>query len=136
MPNDLLAATLTWTDDLVFTGGSPGGPTVTVDGDGTRGPSPMVALLLAAAGCTGADVVSILRKMRIDLRVCHIEITGTRRGEEPRRYVALHLRYHLAGAGLDEARARRAVELSLEKYCSVMHSLAPDIRVTHDIALG
>ncbi len=136
MLSDTIAATLTWTDDLVFTGGPPGGPSVTLDGDGSRGTSPMVALLLAAAGCTGADVVSILRKMRVDLRVCRIEITGTRRAEVPRRYLALHLRYHLAGAGLDEARARRAVELSLEKYCSVMHSLAPDIRVTHDIALG
>jgi len=135
MPDDIPSAILTWTEDLVFTGGTPGGPSVTVDGDGSRGPSPMVALLLAVAGCTGADVVDILRKMRIDLRVCRIEITGTRRAEEPRRYVALHLRYRMLGAGLDEARARRAVELSLEKYCSVVHSLAPDIRVSHDITL-
>lgn len=108
---------------------------VEIDGDGDTGPSPMIALLLAAAGCTGADVVLILKKMRVELRRCVIEVRGTRREEEPRRYVALHYRYALAGDGLDRAKAERAVKLSIEKYCSVMHTLAPDVAISYDIVV-
>jgi putative redox protein len=91
--------------------------------------------LLAAAGCSGSDVVSILAKMRVDLRRCEVEVRGVRRDEEPRRYVAIRFRFTLAGAGLDRAKAERAVDLSLEKYCSVIHSLAPDIAVDREIVL-
>ena len=128
--------TLSWEHDLVFRGGEPGGPTTVIDGDNAAAPGPMLQLLLAAAACSGADVVSILEKMRVTLRDFRIEATGARREDHPRRYTAIHLTFHLRGDGLDEARARRAVELSLEKYCSVVHSLAPDIRVGHDIVLG
>lgn len=128
--------TLRWREQLVFRGGEPGGPETTVDGDNAQAPGPMLTLLLAAAACSGADVVSILQKMRVTLRECRIEASGVRREEEPRRYTALHLDYHLAGEGLDEAKARRAIELSIGKYCSVLHSLAPDIAVTHGLTLG
>ena len=97
----------------------------------------MLTLLLAAAACTGADVVVILEKMRVHAA------GAPDRGEracggrtEPRRYTAIHLEYHLSGEGLDEAKARRAIDLSITKYCSVIHSLAPDIRVTHGLTLG
>ena len=128
--------TLAWEHDLVFRGGEAGGPTTVIDGDNAAAPGPMLTLLLAAAACSGADVVSILEKMRVTLRDFRIEATGTRREEHPRRYTAIDLTFHLRGDGLDEAKARRAVELSIEKYCSVLHSLAPDIQGTHDIVLG
>jgi putative redox protein len=96
----------------------------------------MLTLLLAAAACSGSDVVSILEKMRVSLHELRIEASGGRREDHPRRYTAIDLTFHLRGDGLDEAKARRAVELSIEKYCSVLHSLAPDIQLTHDIALG
>ncbi len=134
--SSLRHATLAWTSGLAFEGGAPGGPSVTIDGDSTLGPSPMVTLLLAAAGCTGADVVSILEKMRVGLSGLRIEVTGTRREEQPKRYVALHLVFHVAGRELDETKARRAIDLSLEKYCSVVHSLAPDIAITYELVLG
>ena len=128
--------TLTWQQKLVFQGGEPGGPVSTIDGDNAAGPGPMLTLLLAAAACTGADVALILEKMRITLRDFRIEASGVRREEEPRRYTAMHLEYHLRGDGLDEAKAQRAIELSITKYCSVIHSLAPDIRITHGLTLG
>lgn len=128
--------TLTWQDGLVFRGGEPGGPVTTVDGENAAAPGPMLTLLLAAAACTGADVVVILEKMRVVLRECRIEASGVRREEEPRRYTAIHLQYHLRGDGLDETKAGRAIGLSISKYCSVVHSLAPDIRVTHGLTLG
>ena len=128
--------TLAWEHDLVFRGGEAGGPTTLTDGDNAAAPGPMLTLLLAAAACSGADVVSILEKMRVTLREFRIEASGARREEHPRRYTAINLSFHLRGDGLDQAKARRAVELSIEKYCSVLHSLSPDIQVTHDIVLG
>ena len=127
---------LNWKEGLQFVGGAPGGPTTSIDGDNATAPGPMLTLLLAAASCSGSDVVVILEKMRVKLRQLRIDVDGIRREEEPRRYVAVHFAYHLAGDGLDESKARRAVELSLQKYCSVIHSLAPDIRITHAVTLG
>ena len=128
--------TLTWQRKLVFQGGEAGGPVTTVDGDNAAAPGPMLTLLLAAAACTASDVVVILEKMRIRLTDFRIEASGVRREEEPRRYTAMHLEYHLRGDGLDEAKAQRAIELSITKYCSVVHTLAPDIRITHGLTLG
>ena len=136
MPRETKHATLTWEQGLRFTGGEPGGPAITVDGDNVVAPGPMLTLLVAAAACSGSDVVLILEKMRVHLRELRIEITGTRREEEPRRYVAIHLDYRLGGDGMDPVKARRAIDLSLEKYCSVIHSLAPDIAVTYALSLG
>lgn len=136
MTGETKRAILTWQQDLRFAGGTPGGPSVIVDGDNMAGPGPMLALLLAAASCSGSDIVLILQKMRVKLRELQIEAEGTRREQEPRRYIALHLNYRIAGEGVDEVKARRAIDLSLEKYCSVVHSLAPDIAITYALSLA
>jgi len=78
----------------------------------------------------------ILKKMRIELRDLRIEVTGRRREQEPRRYMAIHFDYHIGGKGLDKAKADRAVNLSVEKYCSVIHSLAPDIAITYAVTVA
>jgi putative redox protein len=96
----------------------------------------VVALLMAAGGCAGADVVSILEKMQVKLASCRIEVTGRRNEEYPKRYNHLWLRFHLAGEGLTEANTKRAVELSVTKYCSVLLSLNPDITVETDILIA
>jgi putative redox protein len=129
-------ASVSWEGALRFRGGESGKPTTLVDGDNEAAPGPMLTLLLAAASCTGSDVVAILEKMRVRLRELRIEISGVRREQEPRRYTTLHLDYHLRGEGLDPTKARRAIELSIEKYCSVLHSLAPDIQITHGFTLA
>jgi putative redox protein len=117
-------------------GVEPATPAIEIDGDGNSGPSPMITLLMAAGGCTAADVVSILAKMRVQLARLMVEVRGERREEQPRRYVEVHYTYNLSGEGLDQAKAERAVGLSLEKYCSVVASLAPDIRVSHEVVLA
>jgi putative redox protein len=127
---------LSWRQGLRFEGGAPEGPLTTIDGDNAVASGPMLTLLLAAASCTGSDVVIILEKMRVQLRDLRIDVAGVRRDKEPRRYVAIHFDYHLAGEGLDQSKARRAIDLSLEKYCSVIHSLAPDIAITYAVTLA
>jgi putative redox protein len=124
-----------WRDHLVFEGGGTGRPSIVVDGDTQVATSPVELLLVAGATCTGADIVGILEKMRVDLRTLDMDVEGTRREEHPRRFTAIHFRFRVSGAGADETKLRRAVELSLEKYCSVMASLAPDIRVSYDVAV-
>ncbi|MBA3760743.1 MAG: OsmC family protein [Gemmatimonadales bacterium] len=127
---------LTWQEGVRFSGGALEGPSTIVDGDNDAGPGPMLTLLLAAGSCSGSDVVVILEKMRVQLRRLRIDVTGVRREQEPRRYIAIHFDYHVAGEGLDQAKATRAIDLSLEKYCSVVHSLAPDIAITYALTLG
>jgi len=133
------AIRLTWSGHgMAFTGTGtdPASPSIVVDGDGVDGPGPMQTLLIAAAACTGSDVVMILEKMRVTLRAFTLNVTGVRRDEEPRRYIEIRFHFALAGAGVDRAKAERAVELSLEKYCSVVNSLAPDIVIRHEIEIG
>jgi len=122
-------------EGLVFEGmGKSGKPTL-VDGDTKVATSPVEALLVAAASCTASDVVIILKKMRVALTALEIRLTGTRREAEPRRVTAMVLEVRVKGAGADEDKVRRALDLSIEKYCSVITSLNPDIPVTYDIVV-
>ena len=117
-------------------GTEPAAPTVEIDADSQTGPSPMLVLLMAAGGCTGADVVSILEKMKVGLDSLSIDVVGKRRDEHPKCYEAVKFSFRISGRELEMAKAERAVQLSLEKYCSVIHSLAPHIDVEHVIELG
>ena len=132
----LRSAVVQWEQGLRFRGGAPGGPTSLIDADGQQSPGPMVTLLLASAACSGADVVGILEKMQVTLEDFRIELTGRRAPEHPKRYLTLHFTYRIRGDGVNEAKARRAVDLSHQKYCSVLHSLNSDIPITYDLDLG
>ncbi len=114
---DTRAVRLEWTGEgLRFRGGGtePATPEIQLDGDGAVGPSPMQALLLSAAGCTGADVVVILEKMRVGLDRLSIDVIGTRRAEHPKRYESVSLTFQMSGAALDRTKAERAVALSVK----------------------
>ena len=143
MAGDIREITMRWRADagagagggLLFEAGAPGRPSVLVDGDGTLAQTPVEMLLVAAATCSASDVVLILQKQRVALEALEVRLRGTRREEQPRRYTALHFVFTISGVGVDETKARRAIDLSLEKYCSVVASLASDIHVTYDVAL-
>jgi len=126
---------VTWQGEMRFIGGAPDGPTIPIDADNTLAPGPMQTLLIAAATCTGADVVSILKKMQVDLTRFEIAVEGERAAEHPRRYIRIDFVFRLGGIGLDEAKARRAIDLSIEKYCSVVHSLKTDIPIRYRLEL-
>ena len=118
-----------WREQLQFEGGPPGRPAILVDGNSQAATSPVELLLVSAATCAMSDVVIILEKQRVKLRALDVAVRGTRRETEPRRVLALHFVWTIAGEGADEAKARRAIDLSIEKYCSVIASLAPDLAV-------
>lgn len=125
-----------WRELLQFEGGAPGRPTMLVDGDSKVATSPVELLLLSAAACTSSDVVIILRKQRVQLDRLDVAVHGTRRDTEPRRYTAIAFHFNVRGEGVDEVKVRRAIDLSIEKYCSVVASLAPDIAITYDVSIA
>ena len=122
---------LSWTgEDLRFHGGPEGGPQVSMDGDSREGPAPMEMLLLSLAGCMAVDMKVILEKSRVPLEGMDVEVEGVRAENDPKRYTRIDMTFRLDGPGEeDEGRIARAVELSRDKYCSVFHTLRPDIDV-------
>lgn len=132
-----VAVKLSWTGEgLLFRGGAEGGVQIPIDGDSVAGPSPVQALALALAGCMAADVVDILQKMRVPLEALDVTVEGDRAREAPRRYTGIRLHFRAAGVPAEsKGRLQHAVELSTEKYCSVLHSLRSDVVVESDVAL-
>lgn len=120
---------LRWTGDgLAFHGGPDGGPQIPVDSDAEVGQSPMQLLLMALAGCMAIDVKLILEKSRVPMESLEVEAIGVRATDVPKRYVSLELVYRIGGPEEgDQAKLDRAIELSRDKYCSVLHTLDPEI---------
>jgi putative redox protein len=115
---------------MVFRGGPDEGVQVTVDSAGAEGQSPMQLLLMALASCMAIDVRMILDKSRVPVESLEVEVVGVRATEPPRRYLSLDLAYRVGGPGdEDRAKLERAIELSKDKYCSVLHSLDPQIEL-------
>ncbi len=125
--------TLKWVDELRFEGLA-GTAVVAIDGDGQQGTSPVNLLLEAIASCAAADVVDILQKGRQELEAMTVEVSADRREGHPRSITRLQLNFKIRGP-VDEVKARRAVDLSLEKYCSVFHSLRMDISLDTAVAV-
>lgn len=116
---------LQWESGLRFTGAAAVGELV-VDGDGAAGPSPIQLLAFAVAGCMAADLVLILTRSRFPPRGVRVTFTGERAEQDPRRFLRIALRFEVSGAVPPE-KIERALALSRETYCSVWHSLRPDI---------
>ena len=127
--SDTRRVSLCWSGDgLVFRGGTDTGPEVTIDGGSSEGPSPMEVLLLSLAGCMAIDLRVILEKSRVPVTSLEIEATGERADSEPKKYESIRLVCHIAGPS-DEHKGylQRALDLSRDKYCSVLHSLSTEI---------
>ena len=124
---------LHWTHGLVFTA-SNGTSSIIVDGDTREGLSPVQALAVAFASCMSADVVAILAKGRHIFRAfsCHLE--ADRAEDHPRRVTRIALHMTIDGDVPGDPVAR-AIALSREKYCSVWHSMQPDIELTATFAI-
>lgn len=101
------------------------------DGGQNAGPSPMELLLVALAGCTGMDVISILRKKRQDVTGYTISVRGVRREEHPQTFAAISVEHVVTGKGISPDAVRRAIELSETKYCSVGATLGLTAAISH-----
>jgi putative redox protein len=88
-------------------------------GGDERGARPFELLLVSLAGCTGMDVVSLLRKMRVGFTELELEIEAEKSEEHPHVFTEINLVYIVTGRDIDEDKVKRAIELSQDKYCSV-----------------
>jgi putative redox protein len=120
-------ATVTWSRDLVFAGRTPQGYELDFDAEAQWGCKPTEALLLSLGGCMAIDIVSILKKMRMEIHGFRIDLAGERNPEPPQYFKAVEMVFHLAGRNLDRGRIDRAIALSRQTYCSVFNSLRPDM---------
>ena len=95
------------------------------DGRGNTGARPVELLLVGQAGCTGMDVISILRKKRVEITSYAVSVTAEQReGVHPAIYTRADVVHEIEGPAIDEPAVRRAIELSATKYCSVAAMLS------------
>jgi putative redox protein len=131
---------LKWAGAAAFIGFSSGGHTVVMDGPaegGGRnlGPRPMEMLLLSMAACSTYDVVSILKKSRVNLRDCEVLISAERADNHPRIFTEIHLHFIFIGKNITGKNVSRAIKLSAEKYCSASIMLGAMAKITHDFEI-
>ena len=115
--------------DLYFIGTTQRGYEVEYDVRYEEGCSPTETFLLSVAGCISIDIVHILRKMRCGIEEYEVEAAGTRNLTPPQYYKSIELMVRITGQGITPKKIDRAIELSLDKYCSVYHSLRKDIEL-------
>ena len=129
-----------WIDGMAFMGESGTGHALVMDGapeNGGRnlGPRPMELLLLGLGGCTAFDVVMILQKGRQPIEDCQVEIEAERAEDHPKVFTKVHMRYLVKGRGLSADAVHRAVELSVDKYCSATHVINKTAAMTHEVVI-
>ncbi len=121
-------------EGMQFVATSGTGHAIVVDGDPSvggqdTGPRPMELVLMGLAGCTAMDVAFILRRQRQPLKGLRVRVHGERADTHPKVYTRIHVEYTIYG-DVDDKAARRAIELSEEKYCSVSAMLKHTAEIT------
>ncbi|UNY99894.1 OsmC family protein [Zhouia spongiae] len=117
--------TTTWKGGMKFESDNPSGHNLFIDageenGGKGEGYRPKALMLSALAGCSGLDVASLIKKMRLDVDDFDIKIDAELTEEDPKYYHKVDMNFHFKGNKLDEAKLTKAVNLSVEKYCGVM----------------
>lgn len=133
----LMEATLNWSGNVAFSGAASSGHEIKIDGaekigGQNSGVRPMELLLYSVAGCTGINVIWILKKMRLEPTSFHMELKGDRTEEPPNNFINIHIHYAFEGE-LPKQKVARAIQLANDKYCSVTHSLNTKITVSYSI---
>ena len=128
--------TVTFIEGMRFVGRGASGHDVLMDASQKVGGTdtaarPLEVMLCALGGCSGMDVVSILRKMRTEPLSLRIEITDERAADYPKVFTKLHLTYRVTGA-VPQDNLEKAIDLSLSKYCPIVNSLAESVEITSE----
>ena len=125
-----------WKGDTAFVGHASNGGTVQMGLlDGNPGVGPMQLLLVALAGCTGVDVLSILHKKRYKLEDMRLEISGRKADDYPMIWKEIKVKYLIWGDGILVKDVEQAIQLSEEKYCGVFATLKKAIEITSDFEI-
>lgn len=133
-------AKVTWKQNMTFEGTAPSKFTLPLgtsaesggDNDGFR---PMELILIGLAGCTGMDVISILKKKQQAVTEFEIKVHGDRSMDHPKVFTDITVEYIIKGQKIDPAAVQRAVDLSVEKYCSVEAMLKKSVKIQSKITI-
>lgn len=132
-----MRARIKWVEDRTFVGESGSGHKIvlgTAHGPEGRtpGPSPMELVLIGTGSCSAFDVVHILEKGREAIEDCVVELDAERAEKDPKVFTRIHMHFVVKGRNLAPNKVRRAIELSVKKYCSASAMLAKTALITHD----
>ena len=105
-------------------------------GGENKGPKPKPLMLVALAGCTGMDVVSILKKMRVELDGLNVEVEGHLTEEQPEKFYKMHVIYEFRGKELPMDKLNKAISLSEERYCGVRAIYKKVIKMSSEIRIS
>ena len=130
------AVRIDWVGDGQFDGGRVDGPKIHLDSSAKTGPGMVDALLCALGSCVSVDVVDILAKRKTPVESLYIDLQAERIDGTPRRLAHATLNFHITGAGIERVHAERAIDLAVNKYCSVRDSLRTDIPVDWTLTLS
>lgn len=130
---------VTYQDGMSFIAGV-NGHQIVIDADETNGgknlgPRPKPLLLAALGGCTGMDVIAILKKMRVEVEYFNVQISAETTEEHPRVYSSIHIEYQFRGKDLPMDKLEKAVKLSQERYCGVSAMLKKAAPLTYEIKI-
>jgi len=106
-----------------------------VGGGNDEGARPKELMLASLAGCTGMDVISILKKMRIEPEDFNVRVEAEMTEEHPKHYTAMHIIYEFKGESLEMDKLQKAVDLSQERYCGVSFAYRKAMEITSEIKI-
>jgi putative redox protein len=137
IPGGKMEAKVVWKDGLGFDAHLDGF-TFTIDADQAvgglnRGPKPKGLTLISLAGCTGMDVISILKKMRVAVDFFEVTTDAVLTDEHPKKFIDISLKLKLKGKDLPPDKIKKAVSLSKERYCGVTATLKPSVNISYEI---
>lgn len=136
----MLTAKVKWVNDFQFIGESGSGHAIVMDaspepGKIRTGMTPMEMLLVATGGCSGMDVISVLKKKRQDVFDIEVNVSGEKAETHPQKYKSIRIEYTVTGKDISEEAVRKAVELSMEKYCSVKATLEGSAEIKYSFRI-
>lgn len=128
---------VSWMDTMAFEG-EVNGHKIVIDADEKvggkdRGPRPKPFMLLSLAGCTAMDVISILKKMRVEVKDFDVSVSGELTEDHPKQFTSMHVTYEFWGKDLPMAKLEKAVSLSEDRYCGVSAIYKKVMEVTSEI---
>ena len=105
------------------------------NGGNNEGPRPKAFMMVALAGCTGMDVISILKKMRVEVTYFNIRVEGELLEEHPKKFEAMKVIYEVKGNNLERDKIEKAVNLSIERYCGVNANYRDAMKMSYEITI-
>ncbi len=127
---------LVWKGGYRFTAANANGHETAIDGDSLSGPGPIEMVLDALGACSASDVVNILQQMRQPLAGLKVNLDARRSPEQPRYLTSITLSFDVWGENLSTYKLERAIALSLNKYCSVYHSIRTDVSLQAEFRIN